>query len=74
VALKCGNEGSVLATAAGRWHCPATPAEVLDSTGAGDAFAAGFLAALHRGADPADALAAGNRLGAVAVSKLGARP
>ncbi len=74
VALKCGSRGSVLATAAGRWHCPATPAEVLDSTGAGDAFAAGFLAALHRGATPVEALAEGNRLGAVAVSQLGARP
>lgn len=74
VVLKCGSRGSVLGTAAGRWHSPATPAEVLDSTGAGDAFAAGFLAALHSGATLVDALAAGNRLGAVAVGKLGARP
>ncbi|MBV9822561.1 MAG: hypothetical protein JO144_10010, partial [Actinobacteria bacterium] len=74
VVVKRGGRGSVLATAAGLWHSPATPVEVLDSTGAGDAFAAGLLAALWHGADPVEALAAGNRLGALAVSRLGARP
>jgi len=74
VVLKCGSRGSVLATAAGRWHSPAEPAEVLDTTGAGDAFAAGFLAALHHGATPVNALAEGNRLGAAAVRVLGSRP
>jgi len=74
VALKRGSRGSVLATAAGRWRAAATPAEVRDSTGAGDAFAAGLLAALRANATPADALAAANRLGAIAVGKLGARP
>lgn len=74
VVLKCGSRGSVLATDGGRWHSPGRPTEVLDSTGAGDAFAAGFLAALHNGAAAADALAEGNRLGALAVSRLGARP
>jgi sugar/nucleoside kinase (ribokinase family) len=39
---------------------PAPPAR--DSTGAGDAFAAGFLAALMRGADPLDATMAGHEL------------
>jgi sugar/nucleoside kinase (ribokinase family) len=39
---------------------PAPPAR--DSTGAGDAFAAGFLAALMHGADPAAAAAAGHAL------------
>ncbi|GGM87804.1 carbohydrate kinase family protein [Dactylosporangium sucinum] len=48
--------------------------EVVDPTGAGDAFAAGYLAARLAGADPAAALRAGNELGARAVSKLGGRP
>jgi sugar/nucleoside kinase (ribokinase family) len=74
VVLKRGSEGSVLATAAGRWHSAAEPAEVLDTTGAGDAFAAGLLAALWGGAEWTVALRAGNRLGAVAVGQLGARP
>ncbi|WP_238015963.1 sugar kinase [Dactylosporangium sp. AC04546] len=48
--------------------------EVVDPTGAGDAFAAGYLAARLSGADAAAALRAGNELGALAVSKLGGRP
>ena len=74
VALKCGSRGSVLGTAAGLWRSATEPVEVLDSTGAGDAFAAGLLAALWSGAELIDALAEGNRLGAVAVGRLGARP
>ena len=72
--LKCGSRGSVLGTAAGLWRSAAQPVEVLDSTGAGDAFAAGLLAALWSGAGLAEALAEANRLGAVAVGRLGARP
>jgi ribokinase len=45
-----------------------------DSTGAGDAFAAGFLHARTTGASTANALAAGCRLAARAVSGSGARP
>ncbi|HEX8095600.1 carbohydrate kinase family protein [Jatrophihabitans sp.] len=74
VVLKRGGLGSVLATAAGLWRSAAEPVEVLDSTGAGDAFAAGLLAALRGGADPIRALAEGNRWGAVAVGRLGGRP
>lgn len=46
----------------------------VDSTGAGDAFAAGLLAARLEGADPAGALSAGARLAAEAVSRPGGRP
>ncbi len=74
VGLKCGSRGSVLGTAAESWSAPARPARVLDTTGAGDAFDAGFLAALWNGADLQTALIEGNRLGAVAVAQLGARP
>jgi sugar/nucleoside kinase (ribokinase family) len=48
--------------------------EVEDSTGAGDAFAAGFLSARLSGASTAEALAAGCRLAARAVATPGARP
>ncbi|MEO7263119.1 MAG: PfkB family carbohydrate kinase, partial [Jatrophihabitantaceae bacterium] len=74
VVLKCGSRGSVLGTAAGVWRAPAEPVEVLDSTGAGDAFAAGLLAARWAGAEWTVALAQGNRLGAAAVGILGTRP
>lgn len=47
---------------------------VVDTTGAGDAFAAGLIAARAEGADPPTALAAGCRLAARAVTLPGARP
>lgn len=45
-----------------------------DSTGAGDAFAAGVLAARRAGAPIAESLRAGNDLAARAVARAGARP
>jgi len=53
---------------------PAGPVEVVDSTGAGDAFCAGFLSRWLTGARGEDALAAGLALGAAAVARAGARP
>lgn len=47
---------------------------VTDSTGAGDAFAAGLLGARAAGAPVAEALASGARLAARAVRQSGARP
>jgi sugar/nucleoside kinase (ribokinase family) len=48
--------------------------DVEDPTGAGDAFAAGLLAAWCAGASPVAALTAGTALGAQAVRSVGARP
>ncbi|RVX42875.1 sugar/nucleoside kinase (ribokinase family) [Nonomuraea polychroma] len=61
-------DGTVVATAAG------VPAEVVDSTGAGDAFAAGFLTASLQGVDERGALEAGCRAGAACVAQVGGRP
>ncbi|MFE2549604.1 carbohydrate kinase family protein [Streptomyces sp. NPDC059355] len=52
----------------------AESAEAVDSTGAGDAFTGGFLAARLAGAAPADAARAGCRAAALAVTRLGGRP
>ncbi|MGI5486691.1 carbohydrate kinase family protein [Microtetraspora malaysiensis] len=47
---------------------------IVDGTGAGDAFAAGFMPPWLAGKPPAEALAAGNALAAKCISYLGARP
>ncbi|ADG89089.1 ribokinase [Thermobispora bispora] len=77
VVIKLGEEGS-LWYANGRAEpvrVPAEPVEqVVDGTGAGDAFIAGFLPPWLEGKPPAEALAAGNALAAKCLSILGARP
>jgi 2-dehydro-3-deoxygluconokinase len=51
----------------------ATPVEnVVDTTAAGDSFAAAYLAARLSGADPADAARAGHRLAGAVVGRRGA--
>jgi sugar/nucleoside kinase (ribokinase family) len=51
---------------------PATNVAVVDTTGAGDAFAAGFIAALSRGEDDQRACQAGNLAGAKICTRMGA--
>lgn len=72
--VKAGAEGAVWAAGNRLWRCTAVPARVRDTTGAGDGFAAGLLAAWLTGAGPAESLAAGAALAAVAVSIPGGRP
>jgi sugar/nucleoside kinase (ribokinase family) len=72
--VKLGPDGAVWARGDEVHAVPAVPAEVVDTTGAGDAFAAGLLAARLAGVDVDDALDAAVRLGAVAVGLVGGRP
>jgi 2-dehydro-3-deoxygluconokinase len=51
VVIKFGGEGSLLSCADGRFRRDAAGVRVVDTVGAGDAFAAGFLAARLAGAD-----------------------
>lgn len=75
VALKLGHQGVVLAVAGDPpVKVPAVAAQVRDTTGAGDAFCAGYLAAWLCGATPPDAAAAGVQAASLAVSRLGGRP
>jgi sugar/nucleoside kinase (ribokinase family) len=53
---------------------PTLPVTVVDSTGAGDAFCAGFLGEWLKGASPDQALLAGTRLGARVAGQVGGRP
>ena len=69
-----GAEGALWTDGREVRRAPAVAADVVDTTGAGDAFAAGLLAARVAGSDPEGALAAGCRLAAEAVRTLGARP
>ncbi len=57
-------------------HIPAAipPAPVIDTNGAGDAFAGGFLFGLARGYDLSKAAALGNRCASVIITHAGARP
>ena len=75
VAIKLGAGGAVVA-AQGTTpvRVAARPALVRDTTGAGDAFCAGFLAAWLTGASLAAAAASGGRAAALAVSEFGGRP
>ena len=49
--VKAGPEGCYVNGEDGVFHLPALPVEVVDSTGAGDNFVAGFLSGLLRGED-----------------------
>ncbi len=73
-ALTRSEAGSVILRGAERVDVPAEPAKVVDTTGAGDAYAAGFLAGLTAGRS----LPACGRLGSIAaaevISHFGARP
>lgn len=74
VVVTLGADGALHADATGTTTVPAAPAAVRDTTGAGDAFTAGYLAARLGGAAPREALVAGARLAARAVTVTGARP
>ena len=75
VVVKCGAEGAVIGDASGIAHsAPALKVEAVDATGAGDAFAAGFITAWLKSADPETALQRGIAAGAKAVTRLGGQP
>ena len=70
-----GAAGALAVDATGRrWHCAAVPVEVVDTTGAGDSFTAGFLAARLGGAAAPDALAVGARAAARTCVHIGGFP
>jgi ribokinase len=75
VVVTLGAEGALWTDGAALIREPTVEGgSILDTTGAGDAFAAGFLVARRSGADPEEALRAGCRLAARAVRTPGARP
>jgi sugar/nucleoside kinase (ribokinase family) len=73
VVIKRGEKGSAFFNREGlELHVPALKTKVVDTTGAGDCFCAGFIKGLSLGWNLKDCLRLGNGAGACAVSKLGA--
>jgi len=74
VVITLGAAGAVVADGSRVWRVPAVAVdEVVDTTGAGDAFAGALASALAGGARLADAVSAGMAAGAQAVGRAGAR-
>jgi sugar/nucleoside kinase (ribokinase family) len=75
VVLTRGPAGSVVASGAEEHSVPAAPVDhLVDTTGAGDLFAAGFLFGLTRGLDLERCARLGGIAAAEIISHLGARP
>ena len=74
-ALTRGADGSVVVAGGRRYDIPADPvAAVIDTTGAGDLYAAGVLYGFTHGHDPATCGRLGSLAAAEVISHLGARP
>ena len=74
VALTLGAEGVQICQSEENFHVPAPLADLIDATGAGDAFAASFLKSLLHGETSQVAAAKAVRAGAIAVTRHGGRP
>ncbi len=71
VVVKLGAKGCAVYSGSEEFQVPAFEVEVVDTTGAGDCFAGGFLAALQRGLSLQDAARAANAVGALSVRRVG---
>jgi hypothetical protein len=73
VAVTLGARGSIVLAGGELHRIPAVPVEAVDTTGAGDAYAAGLLRGLTLGEDWAASGRLASRVAATVVSRLGAR-
>jgi sugar/nucleoside kinase (ribokinase family) len=71
VVIKLGGSGCAVFTPGEELVSPAFDVPVVDTTGAGDCFVGGFLAALHYGKSTAEAASFANAVGALNVQGLG---
>jgi len=73
VLVKRGTRGSLLVDAGGVTRCGVVPAaRVVDTTGAGDSFTAGYAVATLEGRAPADAMLFGAAVASLVVGRMGA--
>ncbi|HVC81425.1 MAG TPA: sugar kinase [Chloroflexota bacterium] len=71
VVVKCGAAGAMAARGSEQVRLPGFAVRAVDTTGAGDAFDAGFLAAWLGGADLESAVRQGNACGALTAAQMG---
>ena len=69
-----GPHGALGGQGSQRWRATPAPTEVVDTTGAGDAFMAGFIASTLKGATVDQSLQAGVTRGSQACQHLGGWP
>ncbi len=73
VIIKRGSKGVFAMTAKNKFNTPAYPVNVLDTTGAGDAFSAGFITAKLEGKSLEDSIKFANATASLKIKKIGAR-
>jgi ribokinase len=73
VAVTLGSKGCFVSDEKREYMLPAEKVKVIDTTGAGDAYAAGFLYALIKGKSINDAGKSGNKVASACIKEFGAR-
>jgi sugar/nucleoside kinase (ribokinase family) len=71
VVLKMGEKGCFVASGTVRRQMPSCATRIVDTTGAGDCFNAGFLAGLVHGLSDLDCAVIGNRAAAACIANVG---
>ena len=74
VVIKRGREGCLVCTAGEERRIPAFPVDVVDTTGAGDAFTAALTVAIAEGRSVMDAALMASAAGALATTRFGTMP
>lgn len=72
VVVKLGSQGAYILSRGESCHVPAVAVDAVDTTGAGDAFVAGFVSAHMRGIDLLPSVRYGVAMGSLCVKHLGA--
>jgi sugar/nucleoside kinase (ribokinase family) len=71
LAITCGADGAFVVDHEGKQQVPPFTVDVVDTTGCGDAFSAGFAFGIHSGRAPRDAAVLGNAVAALVAGGLG---
>ena len=72
--ITMGAEGALIVTPTGTHHVPGQKVDVVDTTGAGDAFNGALAVALAEGKEPVEAVTFANAAAALQVTRFGTAP